>query len=128
MVTPWVWLQLCPFFSSRGRAPVMAVARSTAAVRSSDRDLQLKLRVEGKHPAAMLHSLASLSAVLQADDLTAADPNGLADPYCQLKLGTRVHKTGKVFKTLKPKWMQSVVFFSHELQPFATLRGTVGKI
>ena len=63
--------------------------------------------------------------VLQAENLTASDPNGLADPYCQLMLGTKTYKTGRIMKTLNPKWMQSVVFFSHDLQPFATLRGTI---
>lgn len=53
----------------------------------------------------------------------AADINGRSDPYCIVTVGKTSTRTGILPSTLNPEWMQSMVFFSQDLEPFALVQG-----
>lgn len=62
--------------------------------------------------------------VLRARDLPSADTNGRSDPYCVVNLGDNAIRTSVQPETLNPEWMQSMVFFGHDLLPFALIQGS----
>ena len=87
--------------------------------------LPLKLRVEGTLILLFVHVPHSLPtpSVLKAKDLAPADTNGKSDPYCIVSLGQKVVQTSVQPQTLFPEWMQSMAFFSSDLEPFALIQG-----
>lgn len=48
--------------------------------------------------------------VKRASGLKAADKNGLADPFVQMSIGKKVHKTKAKEKTLEPEWDEHLTF------------------
>ena len=48
--------------------------------------------------------------VKRAHGLKAADKNGLADPYVEMNIGKKVHKTKVKEKTLEPEWDEFLTF------------------
>jgi hypothetical protein len=68
--------------------------------------LPLKLRVE----------------VLRATGLAPADLNGRSDPYCIVTVGENMIRTSVQLETLSPEWMESMVFFSNDLEPYALVQ------
>lgn len=61
--------------------------------------------------------------MLRARNLVAADTNGRSDPYCIVTVGQTSTRTSVKPSSLNPEWMQSMVFFSQDLEPFALVQG-----
>lgn len=61
--------------------------------------------------------------MLRASNLAPADTNGRSDPYCIVSVGQRTVQTSVQTGTLNPEWMQAMVFFSSDLEPFALIQG-----
>ena len=53
--------------------------------------------------------------VYQAQDLPAADANGLCDPYIKLSIGGREQRTTIQYETRFPHWQQTIVFQNLDL-------------
>lgn len=67
--------------------------------------------------------------VIKAANLTAKDPNGKSDPYCQVYMGSGeniVHKTEIKQCTLDPEWNETFTLYEGELAPFLYSAGKQG--
>ena len=53
--------------------------------------------------------------MLEARGLQASDRNGLADPYCVVRVGNAKKSTNVVKRTLEPKWKEQTFEFSKDL-------------
>ena len=48
--------------------------------------------------------------IVRAKNLVAKDRNGFSDPYVQVHLGQKKHRTKTLMRTLNPEWNQKFVF------------------
>ena len=62
-----------------------------------------------------------------ASGLAAADKNGLADPYVQVKRGKVTKKTKVIMKTLSPVWEESLDFNTGKLKKPVSLRTVIAE-
>ncbi|KAK9815177.1 hypothetical protein WJX73_009840 [Symbiochloris irregularis] len=92
---------------------------------TSDNDAQGLAQSESFSPSTQTDSAANLLLeagrdlfvqVRCARDLTAADMNGLSDPYCVVRVGKQQQKTATVPECLSPVWNETFVFSAAEVR------------